>query len=113
MNKAYRLVYIVNILLGISFCFLYLFFINNTPLSIAILIGISIFYILSVYKFFRRKLEIQTIDFIVINLYLISIMSMFIYNFISQGFYDAFSFIYYNYFIYIIHLLFVIYNYFK
>ena len=105
MKRAYKLIYIVNILLGLILSFSYLFIINYQPINI-------LFYIISTIIFYKNKKDINIIDIIVLYMYLIFTIFIFIFNILIQE-KNAYSFIYFNFYIYIYHILYIIYNYFK
>ena len=112
MKRAYKLIYIVNILLGLILSFSYLFIINYQPINILFYILLCLFYIISTIIFYKNKKDINIIDIIVLYMYLIFTMFMFIFNILIQE-KNAYSFIYFNFYIYIYHILYIIYNYFK
>ena len=113
MNRAYRLIYIINIILGLSLAFAYLFIINYKLINILIYVLLCIFYLLSTLKFYKSKKNIDKLDYIVSNIFILFLLGLFLFNIIIQKNYAAYSFIYYNVFIYIYHLIFLIYNYFR
>ena len=113
MIKAYKFVYLLNIILGLVFSFLYFFIINYQLINILFYVLLCLFYIFSSFKFFRNKKEISKLDYIVLNIFLFSLMGLFVYNMIYQGRYDAYSLLYYDFYIYCIHMIYIIYNYCK
>ena len=113
MRKTYRFIYFINIILGLILSFLYFFIIDYRMINILFYFMICLFYILSFLRFIRIKRHIDKLDLIVLNVYLLSLMGVFIYNMIYQYKYDAYSLLYFNFYIYIIHIFYIIYNHFK
>ena len=112
MRRAYSFVYIINIILGLILSFLFLFIINYKALSYYMFIPLCIFYIISAIIFFKKRRKIETVDKVVLYLYLFFTMFMLIINVLLQKVFNNESFIYYNFYIYIYHMLFILYNYF-
>lgn len=110
MKRAYNFIYIVNIILGLVLAFSYLFIINYSITSIFIYIGICLTYILFSFKYFKKKKDIDTIDFVMLNIYLLFLMGIFVYNMIYQAKYEAYSLMYFNFYIYVIHIFYILYN---
>jgi hypothetical protein len=113
MKKASKLMYLLNIALGLLLSFVYLFMINYSLINIFIFIIINILYILLIYKFYRKNKEVDRVDFMVMNIYILSVIFIFIYNIIMQMNVSSLSFIYNNFYLYIIHLIYILYNCFR
>ena len=112
MNKAYKLIYTINLILGLCLSFVYLFIINYQIINIFIYVLLCIFYLFSAFKFYKKKINIDKLDYLISNIFILFLLGLFAFNIIYQKNYAAYSFIYYNVFVYIYHLIFLIYNYF-
>ena len=110
MNKSSKLIYVVNILLGLVLSFIYLFIINYSFINIFIYILLCGLYIVATIRYFKKNKKNNTFNFITLNIYLLFLMFMFIYNLINQSINNSYGFVYNNFYIYIFHILYILLN---
>ena len=112
MRKTYNFIYLINMICGFLLLFNFLFVYESISNYKELILGISfIFYLLSDILYFRKKRLIEKIDIIITTVYIITIVTVFMFSVYYQMVVpNIFSLVYFNLLLIIPHILYIVYN---
>lgn len=111
MRKIIPLFYILNILCGFISLINYEMLYKYSCVSIPILVGFFLFYILAIIIYFKNKNEIGNLDIIVTSTYIIFMGIVLTFSIIYQNSHsETYNMMYFTKFLLVPHLLYIIFN---